>query len=270
MKIEWRASVLCIAHTAHTRPATIFIHNGAPQALVGCQAGISSDSWEMRRPAAASIASGDKGVERRGLRWRSFSRSLAAMPIWERAFRNHSESFDRASGGFKRPSIAFRKFQSFSWNRGLSMAYGRTAAKKIADRAVGRTGAARRRGERSLRAKAFGARQPGRLHIPPSSIPILLCRRLIDFEAGLRRRRDAPRGERIVNDADPFVKKKSPFLPSGGLGDFRIFRALMPRGARRRRWGRLEVSCANSGTAWLPGSYARPPRLKEPRSAASP
>ena len=27
------------AHTADTRPATIFIHNGAPQALVGSQGG---------------------------------------------------------------------------------------------------------------------------------------------------------------------------------------------------------------------------------------
>jgi hypothetical protein len=72
------------------------------------------------------------------------------------------------------------------------MAYGRTAAKKIADRAVARIGVARRRGERSLTCeKAFGARQPGRPPIPPSSIPILLCRRLIDIEAGLRRRRDA-------------------------------------------------------------------------------
>jgi hypothetical protein len=29
-------SLMHRAHTADTRPATIFIHNGAPQALVGC------------------------------------------------------------------------------------------------------------------------------------------------------------------------------------------------------------------------------------------
>jgi hypothetical protein len=37
MKKEWRAACLMhCAHSADTRPATIFIHNGAPQALVGC------------------------------------------------------------------------------------------------------------------------------------------------------------------------------------------------------------------------------------------
>jgi hypothetical protein len=32
------------AHTADTRPATIFIHNDAPQALLDCQAGGSAIS----------------------------------------------------------------------------------------------------------------------------------------------------------------------------------------------------------------------------------
>jgi hypothetical protein len=49
-----------------------------------------------------------------------------------------------------------------------------------------------------------------------SSIQILACRRLIDFEAGLRSRRDARsrRGEHIVNDAYPFVKKNVDFYNS--------------------------------------------------------
>jgi hypothetical protein len=94
-----------------------------------CQAGISSDSWETRRPAAASSRAAlgrRKTLSFHGLWRRSFSRCLAVMPIWERAFRHHSESFGRASGGFKRPSIGFGKFQIFSRNRELSMAYGRT------------------------------------------------------------------------------------------------------------------------------------------------
>ena len=35
------------AHTADTRPATIFIHNGAPQALVGSQE-LTSDWYPIR------------------------------------------------------------------------------------------------------------------------------------------------------------------------------------------------------------------------------
>jgi hypothetical protein len=166
------------------------------------------------------------------------------MPIGERAFRNHSESFDRASGGFKRPSIAFRKFQSFSRNRGLSMAYGRRRPKKIADRARGSDRVARRRGEPSLtRENAFGARQPARLDIPPSSIPILLRRRLIDFEAGLRRRRDAPAWRTYSERRRSVCQEKSLFYkpPSGGSAISAFSAALMPQGARRRRRGRLEV-----------------------------
>jgi hypothetical protein len=87
------------------------------------------------------------------------------MPAWG-AFRNHPESFDRASRGFKRPSIAFRKFQMLSRNPELSMAYGRTAAKKIADRAVGRAWSRAAEPNGPTRENAFRTRQPGQLRIP--------------------------------------------------------------------------------------------------------
>ena len=37
------------AHTADAGPATIFIHNGAPQALVGCQASERFDDGKTSR-----------------------------------------------------------------------------------------------------------------------------------------------------------------------------------------------------------------------------
>ena len=71
------------------------------------------------------------------------------------------------------------------------MACGRTAAKKIADGAVGRTWVARPQGERSSCAMMRFAVANlvlcgSRLRGLSSSILILACRRRIDFEAGGR------------------------------------------------------------------------------------
>jgi hypothetical protein len=50
MKIEWRAACLMhCAHSADTRPVTIFIYNGAPQALVGCLEGPLSEAERTTR-----------------------------------------------------------------------------------------------------------------------------------------------------------------------------------------------------------------------------
>jgi hypothetical protein len=96
------------------------------------------------------------------------------------SFRNHSESFGRASRGFKGRSIAFRKFQSFSPNRELSMAYGRTAAKKSPTAPWGGRGRALPR-RTVLGALAHPANRISRLRGLSSSIQILASRRLIYF-----------------------------------------------------------------------------------------
>jgi hypothetical protein len=152
------------------------------------QAGFSSDSWETRRGAAASSRARHgrrkTPVFRRAMAGRSKEQGAPGVPldgfaplamtamlqpplgghtVWETRSEINPESFNRASRGFKRRSIAFRKFQPFSQNPELSMAYGRAAAKKIADRAVGRTWVARA-------AKADGPTPrvcpPGQLRIP--------------------------------------------------------------------------------------------------------
>jgi hypothetical protein len=150
----------------------------------------------MRRPAAASIASRDKASKDA-----VFPRAPAA--ILQPLLGGHADlgsgpseiipkaSIERpgASKGLQSPSENFSPFPGIEDYQWLT---GELRQKKLPTAPVGRTGVARRRGERSLTCeKAFGARQAGRLPIPPSSIPILLCRRLIDIEAGLRRRRDA-------------------------------------------------------------------------------
>jgi hypothetical protein len=43
------------AHSAETRPAAIFIHNGAPQALIGSQARL----WTFKDFVALSVSVGD-------------------------------------------------------------------------------------------------------------------------------------------------------------------------------------------------------------------
>ena len=49
------------AHTADARPTTIFIHSGAPQALVGSQAGVLGDWLHFPPPPClkAPVAEGD-------------------------------------------------------------------------------------------------------------------------------------------------------------------------------------------------------------------
>jgi hypothetical protein len=106
---------------------------------------------------------------------------LAVMPAWEAP----SEIIRKASieppGASKGRSIAFRKFQPFSQNLELSMAYGRTAAKRIADRAVGRTWSRAAEANGPARALAHPI-SVSRLHGLSSSIQILAFRRPICFE----------------------------------------------------------------------------------------
>ena len=88
------------------------------------------------------------------------------------------------------------------------MAYARTAAKKIADRAVGADmGRAPPRRRVLMRENAFRARQRGRLRIPLARLVlvhlILACRRRIDFEAGVR---DHPQLPVNVRDARSLAK----------------------------------------------------------------
>ncbi len=47
-------SIMHRAHTADIRPATIFIHNGAPQALVGSQEGAAGGRSNARPPLRGS------------------------------------------------------------------------------------------------------------------------------------------------------------------------------------------------------------------------
>ncbi len=60
-KIEWMASLMHPAHTASTRADLIFIHNGAPQALVGCQAAERRAS-SAAHPRFARATRGRSGV----------------------------------------------------------------------------------------------------------------------------------------------------------------------------------------------------------------
>jgi hypothetical protein len=114
--------------------------------------------------------------------------SDASTPAWRSyglagSFGNQSESFFRAPRGFKKRSIAFRKFQPFSQNPELSMAYGRAAAKKSPTAPWGGHGVARRQGGRA-HARVC---PPGPLRIPLARLvlvhpgsrlppPDLLCR----------------------------------------------------------------------------------------------
>jgi hypothetical protein len=64
MKIEWRAaSFMHCAHSADTRLATIFIHNGAPQALVSCLggAGVMNSGTITRLTNSETIRGGRGG-----------------------------------------------------------------------------------------------------------------------------------------------------------------------------------------------------------------
>ena len=123
------------------------------------------------------------------------------------------------------------------------------------------------------RESTFGARRPGQLHVPPSSIQILACRRVIDFEAGLRSRADASlRGERIVNVADPFVKKKVFFItPKLGARRFPHFpppsclKAPGAAGGQLRTRGRLGVTAV-----WPSGRLPPSLRPSDPATKRSP
>jgi hypothetical protein len=74
-----------------------------------------------------------------------------------RAFRNHSENFNRAPWGFKKPSIAFKKFPKISlpfWESRIINGLRANRGKKIAERAAGRTW-----GRAPPRPMAFNARE---------------------------------------------------------------------------------------------------------------
>jgi hypothetical protein len=124
------------------------------------QTQIHANSRQELPIAVLSLFNGLAGLARR-------AQLATRSPGWAPSEILPKASIERpgASKGFKRPSIGFKKFQFLSPNRGLSMAYRRMKAKKIADRAVGRTGP---------RAAEARARSPGQSPIPLSpSIPIL-------------------------------------------------------------------------------------------------
>jgi hypothetical protein len=123
-----------------------------------------------------------------------------------------SEIIPKASieppGASKDRSIAFRKFQPFSQNRELSMAYAQRAAKKNRrPRRWADMGRAPRRRTVLMRENAFRARQPRQLRIPlarlvlvhPDSSPA------VDFEAG-------PSHSSAVACERPAQATRSPFV----------------------------------------------------------
>ena len=171
--------------------------------------------------------------------------AIGALPIALRLGSAPSEIIPKASierpGASKGLQFCLQKI-SFSFSE-LRIINGLRAngGQKIAERAVGRTlGSRLARRTVLTRESAFGARRPGHLDIPPLlSIQILACRRLIDFEAALRSPRDASlRRERIVNVSRSVCQEKSLFYTSqaGGSAISTFSAALMPQGARRRRW----------------------------------
>jgi hypothetical protein len=129
------------------------------------------------------------------------------------------------------------------------MACGRPAAKKLPTAPVGRTGSRAAEANGPIRALAHRVNCVSRLRGLSSSIQILAFRRLIHFEAGLRAdpqlpcerpapptRRPLTVGERIVNNAYPFVKKDvdfliTPELVGSAIGAFSA--ALILRAMRR-------------------------------------
>jgi hypothetical protein len=178
-------SLMLRAHTADTHPTAIFIHNGAPQALVGSQAG---------------------------------SRRFAHFPSPSRLGSAPSEIIPKAS--IERPgaSKAFNPLHKISFLFSESRIINglrATGGKKMPTAPWGRTWVARRRGERSSCARMrFALANAGdcvsRSRGLSSSILILACRRRIDVEAGVRAHPQLPvnvrdarslREEHIVNDA---------------------------------------------------------------------
>jgi hypothetical protein len=111
---------------------------------------------------------------------------FAAVTAWEARSEIIPKTSIEPPGASKSRSIAFRKFQPFSPNQELSMACGRTAAKKFADRAVRRTWSRSAEANGPLGVLGHPVNCVSRLRGLSSSIQTLAFRRLIYFEAAPR------------------------------------------------------------------------------------